>query len=247
MLLDLDELNSIFRRRFLWSARRPNFAWLRQHDHLRSLRGENDTRSLKSLVQSFLADKGIESNGPVRLLTQLRYLGFAMNPVSFFYCYEEDGVTLQTIVAQVNNTPWGEEHLYIVNRDNKQNPKSLSVKRLEKEFHVSPFMPMDMHYDMQFSIPDENLAVHMVNYRQQSKMLDVIMHLRRKKISTLNLMSVLISYPLISFKVFSAIYWQALILHLKRVPFFTHPNKLTHSKKRSNEPLDGRPLAKVID
>jgi hypothetical protein len=32
-----------------------------------------------------------------------------------------------------------------------------------------------------------------------------------------------VKYPLISFKIWAGIYWQALRLHLKKIPFHSHP------------------------
>ena len=177
------------------------------------------------MVRGFLESKNIQCDGPIRLLTQLRYLGFAMNPVSFYYCYANDGETLSAIVAQVNNTPWGEEHLYLIEADKTRQSKVVSVDHLAKEFHVSPFMPMDMEYSMKFTPPAEKLAVCMSNYKRREKALDVVMNLERKKITSLNLASVLVSYPLISFKVFSAIYWEALRIFWKKIPFYSHPKK----------------------
>ena len=224
-MLDLDELDQVFANRWFWSSRGINFAWFRKKDHLRSLRNDNDGESMKSLLRRFLSSKNIVCDGPIRLLTQLRYLGFVMNPVSFFYCYESDNETVSAIVAQVNNTPWGEEHLYLIQSSGSKRSKTISIDQLTKEFHVSPFMPMDMEYSMKFTPPAEKLAVCMTNYKQNQKALDVVMNLERKKIKTMNLISVLLSYPLISFKVFSAIYWEALKIHWKKIPFHSHPRK----------------------
>ena len=224
LMLDLDELESVFKGRLLWSTKRFNFAWFREKDHLRTVRQTNDNQSLKELILSFLKNKGIQSNGPIRLLTQLRYLGFVMNPVTVYYCYQGDGQTLSAIVAQVNNTPWGEEHLYLIHSTDKPS-KTISIDHLAKDFHVSPFMPMDMNYSMKFTQPNRKLAVRMINFRESSKILDVIMNLQQKKITSMNLVRVLVSNPLISVKVFVAIYWQALKIYLKRMTFYPHPKK----------------------
>ena len=73
---------------------------------------------------------GRAPEGPIRVLTHLRTLGHCFNPVSFYYCFAADGETLEAVVAEVTNTPWGERHAYVVGGE------------LEKELHVSPFMPM---------------------------------------------------------------------------------------------------------
>lgn len=97
--------------------------------------------------------------------------------------------------------------------------------RFDKDFHVSPFMDMDIDYDWRFRVPGQHLNVHMVNYRKGSKLFDASLALKRREISSASLNRVLISYPLMTAKVTSLIYWQALKLHLKKVPIYTHPSK----------------------
>ena len=220
--LDLDELQTVFKGRWFWSANRFNFASFQDQDHLRSIR--NGNQDLKPMLLEFLQQRGIPNVSSIRLLTQLRYLGFVMNPVSFYYCFD-DQEQLQAIVAQVNNTPWNEEHLYLIDATGNPDAKTVNVDNLQKSFHVSPFMPMNMHYSMRYSRPGQKLSVRMTNFENNEKRLNVVMNLREEKITGLNLMRCLVAYPFISAKVFGAIYWEALRLYLKKIPFFSHPKK----------------------
>ena len=101
--------------------------------------------------------------------------------------------------------------------------------RFRKDFHVSPFMDMDHAYTWRFSEPGKTLTVHMSNYAAADagtvKMFDATLSLQRREITGRTLASVLVSYPLITARVAVGIYWQALRLWLKRVPFFVHPAK----------------------
>jgi len=241
--LDLDELDSVFLGRWFWSTRRMAFARFRASDHLVEFSQTND---LRRRVEMTLSKSGIDSPiGPIRLLTQLRYFGFAMNPVSFFYCYDEAGGRVIAIIAEVNNTPWGEQHCYVIESDSKEiaSGKNIQADEIDKTFHVSPFMSMQMSYRMAFSIPDKNLAVKIENHLDQpdengeSKILDVSMALKRKPITGWSLALMLAKYPLYSFKVFAAIYWQALRIYLKKIPFVSHPGSKPDSND-SNRPLD---------
>ena len=240
LMLDLNELDTVFRNRLLWSTGRFSFAWLRRQDHFKDYVGDHviTSQRLRTCVVSLLEREGIESElgklkvGPIKLLTQLRYLGFAMNPVCFYYCYGEDGQTLLAVIAEVNNTPWGQQHHYVIPAVSNQ--KLVAIDELEKEFHVSPFMPMSMDYAMRYSRPDEKLAVSIKNFEDGEKKLDVIMTMRRREITTTNLCRLLLLYPLITFKVFAAIYWQALVLFVKGCPFFAHPRNESAQMNVSN-------------
>ena len=221
LYLDLAELPELFDRYWLWSAHRPNLAWFRRKDHM-----GDPTVPLDTIIrQNITHATGIQPEGPIRLLTHLRYFGYGFNPVSFYYCYDREDKHLQTIVAEVNNTPWGEQHYYVLPAsEHSGHSRHLQFKR-QKEFHVSPFMPMDIDYDWRFSVPNKSLNVHMENYHAGNKVFDATLLLQRAPINSANLARVLLQYPLITSKVVVAIYWQALRLLLKKVPFYSHPDK----------------------
>lgn len=108
--LDLAELEEVFRGRWLWSVRRLAVARFRREDHFGDPEVPLDT-SVRNCVQQAT---GRRPEGPIRLLTHLSYFGYCFNPVSFFYCLDRQGETVQTVVAEVTNTPWGERHLYVL-------------------------------------------------------------------------------------------------------------------------------------
>jgi DUF1365 family protein len=221
LYLDLAELPDLFDKYWLWSARGPNLAWFRRKDHM----GDPDVPLDTAIRKTIHAATGIQPEGPIRLLTHLRYFGYGFNPVSFYYCFDREDKQLQTIVAEVNNTPWGEQHYYVLPASEHCGHDRHQRYKRQKEFHVSPFMPMDIDYDWRFSLPDKRLNVHMENYHSDSKIFDATLQLKHAPISSSNLMRVLLQYPFITGKVITAIYWQALKLLLKKVPFYSHPDK----------------------
>jgi DUF1365 family protein len=219
MYLDLSELPSVFDRFWLWSVGRKNLATFRREDHLGDKKLPLDV-SVRNHIED---ETGRRPEGPIRLLTHLSYFGFSFNPVSFYYCFDINDEKLEFIVAEVNNTPWGEQYCYIL--DSKDNRSNNKVQRYfeNKRFHVSPFMPMDMQYDWRFSSPDDSLSVHMANYQHDKKVFDATLNLKKRKITSHNLATALIQFPMVTMKVVIAIYYQALLLWLKKIPFVNHP------------------------
>ncbi len=217
--LDLGELDTVFRKRWLWSVRGPNLAWFKREDHL-----GNPALPLSEAVRDRVqAETGKRPAGPIRLLTHLRYFGYGFNPVSFYFCFDRGDERVETIVAEVNNTPWGERHCYVL--DESMNTGSAGKKRFEidKRFHVSPFMNLDMRYRWRLTEPRERLLVHIET--EGSKFFDATLVMNRKEISSASLARVLVQFPLMTAKVIVAIYFEALRLWLKKTPVFQHPHR----------------------
>lgn len=221
MYLDLAELSEVFRGRWLWSTDHVNLACLRRQDHL-----GDPALPLDEAVRQLAAERtGASPSGPVRLLTHLRYFGHCFNPVSFFYCYDRTGENVETVVAEVMNTPWHERHCYILSEGMNETHHPWKRYRFPKAFHVSPFIDMNVDYDWRFLTPGERIQVHMEDYVAGKKLFDATLSVRRRAITGATLRRVLVRYPLMTVQVVAKIHWQALRLWRKGAPFYVHPRK----------------------
>lgn len=224
--LDLDELDTVFAGRWLWSVNRPNLAAFHRKDHLGDAR-----RPLSEAVRDEVEAKtGRRPTGPIRLLTHPRYFGYGFNPVSFYYCYGADGANLEALVAEVSNTPWNERHVYVLPMtENRTATRQISF-RTPKEFHVSPFLPMQLEYRWRFTRPEQTLCAHMEDRDGDALVFDATLTLRRRALGGANLARALIRYPFMTGQVIFGIYWQALRLWLKGTRVHDHPRPVIRAQ-----------------
>lgn len=218
--LDLDEVKSIFSYPLLLSYNYPGLISFWRKDYL-----GDKAKELKEEVKRIVREKsGAEITGPIRLLTNVSYLGHCFNPVSFYYCFKENGVDLDYIVGEVTNTPWGEKYQHVV----KAQGKTKENFTMKKDFHVSPFMPMGIDYTWVMNTPGDVLSVYMQNRLSGKKELlfDSDLRLKRQVLNAGSLVKHFLLYPLMTFATVAGIYFEALRLYIKRVPFFTHPDKI---------------------
>ncbi|HEY9277365.1 MAG TPA: DUF1365 family protein, partial [Methylotenera sp.] len=131
----------------------------------------------------------------------------------------------QAMVSHITNTPWGEDYAYVhdFEKATAGSNENTHAFKFDKAFHVSPFMPMDIQYDWSFSMQDDAVQIHMTNLQNSKQIFSATLSLQRMEITQPRLNRLLISYPFMTFKVVAGIYWNALLLKLKRVPFHSHP------------------------
>lgn len=226
--LDLDSLTQAFATSSLlgFSRWRP-FSFQEKH-YFRSQDTEWAGLTLKQQIHRYVLETtGTELNGKVMLLTQLSVFGYCFNPVSFYYCFDEQG-TLRYVLADINNTPWDERYCYCL--EWRAGNRQQFV--FDKDFHVSPFNPMDMVYDWRLTSPEERIAIHMESHQQDKKHFDATLTLERHDLSAANLRRILWQFPLMTAKISVGIYWNALKLWLKKAPFYDHPNTLPSTQPK---------------
>ena len=212
-MLDLAEIEAVCGRHPLWSAELANAVSFRRRDYLGDPAVPLD-RSVRDLVEERTGHRPI---GPISLLTQVRTWGWLFNPISVYYCFAPDGEALEAVVAEVTNTPWHEHTTYVLS--------GTGSHVVDKQLHVSPFLPMDLQHRFVIGEPGPRLVLGVDDLRGSERIFSASMVLRRRPADRRALSRVLWRYPLMTVRVSWGIYRQALALRRRGVPFHPHPDR----------------------
>jgi DUF1365 family protein len=220
LLLKVDEIPLVLKS--FWQLGNSKFCWarFRRADYI-GKDYESITDAVKSKIAEKLCKHSSEVNGEVYMLANLRYFGFYFSPINLYYLKCND--QFKYMLAEVSNTPWHEKHYYLVDLTD--------IKPHAKELHVSPFNPMTQNYHWHVIPPDnfqDRCLVHIQAHDQLTpigKVFDATLSLNRVPLNQTELTRVLLRTPSQPISIVLSIYWQALKLALKRVPFYSHPKK----------------------
>lgn len=213
LLLDLDELPALAARLRLFSLDRFNLFSFHGRDH-----GAGEPQGPRAHVERQLQAAGLPTGGPIRLLAMPRMLGHVFNPLSVYFCHAPGGA-LQALLYEVNNT-FGERHSYLVPVAPEQSAGEgrWVEQRCDKHLHVSPFLPLDMHYRFRVRPPGEDLSVGVQAHDAQGAVLVARLDAQRRPLCDAALLQAFCTHPLLTLKVVGAIHWEALRLWCKGVP-----------------------------
>ena len=218
ILIDLDEIEKLSENNLIFSYNKFNIFSFYNKDH-----GERDGKSLKQWVIDKLKIFKIESNiNKIKLLCYPRIFGYVFNPLSIFYCYENN--TLRAVFYEVKNT-FNEQHTYIfkVNKSGKIN------QSCKKKFYVSPFMDMNTFYDFKLLNPEEKLFVSIRQTDQEGIILSAVQTGKRKEFNFKQLLINFLRYPLMTFKIILAIHFEAFLLWKKGAIYRSRNQKIKNN------------------
>lgn len=214
LLLDLDEVDALAGKLRFFSHNRFNLFSFHDKDH-----GEGTAKSSRDRIERHLQRLNIEPGCPIRLLTMPRILGYAFNPISIFFCYRRDN-SLSAILYEVNNT-FGQRHSYLI----PVSPEAKVPIRQEsrKSLYVSPFMNTDMDYSFSLVPPGKDLSVSIIGRDSDGPIIVAKLAATRKDLSDSALVRSFCGYPLMTLKVITGIYWEALLIWLKGIRLQDRP------------------------
>jgi len=218
--LDLDELDAVFGGRWLWSHRRTALGRFRREDHF----GDPTVPLAEAVRGEVRRHTGRRPEGPVRMLTHLRYAGYVFNPLTVYYCFSAGGDRIEAVVAEVTSTPWNERHCYVLPFTDAARRAGAYRFEVEKEMHVSPFMDMALDYRFGIGVPRTRMALSIECLDPgASRIFDATLEMRRREIDTGSLLRTVLRFPLMTAQVIAGIHWQALRLWWKGAPIHPHP------------------------
>jgi DUF1365 family protein len=228
--LDLDEVDYMDRQFWWFSVSRWAPLQLRLSDYFKGCKeffdekdGGTDALRLKQRVVDLCESLGADVEGCDRvvMMAQLRCFGIYFSPINLFFLYR--GGRCYKMLVEVSNTPWNQRHCYLVDIDNPSPSR--------KDFHVSPFMNLDMEYRWRIRSPASSTLVSIENWREQ-RLFKAVFAAKRQEMNPKNVAKVLLRWPIASLSILRKIYWQAFKLFLKGIKYV--PYRQERQTKREN-------------
>ena len=220
LFIDLSELEELNKNLKFFSFNKFNLISFHEKDH-----GERDGSSVLDWVKLNLRNNNISTeNIKIKLLCYPRILGYVFNPLSIFFIYNKNE-NLISILYEVKNT-FDEQHTYVfkVESENK-----LIQNNCSKKFHVSPFIEMNCNYFFRILNPEQKLSVVIDQYDQEGKILFASQDGERSDLTSKNLMNSYLKHPLMTFKIISAIHFEAFKLWTKGIKFIKKKLKVKNN------------------
>jgi len=165
----------------------------------------------RDLAIDYLREKISIEADEVYLLATPAVFGYAFNPAAFYFFYKH-GAHVATILA-VTNT-YREQKYYCFDA-------LAGANRARKNFYVSPFVSPLADFDCRIHAPQESLFISISARRDATIDLVASVVGQRHSLNNLNLAKVFLLFPAYSLRVMAQIHWYALVLFLRRVPFYS--------------------------
>ena len=215
---DIDELERLSRR-FLWFGyNRPRPVSVYARDYL-----DGSSLPLRKKLDQLLLREGSHPHYPqVWLVTGARFWGHVFNPVSFWFCYDQEQ-RLACLVAEVNNT-FGERHAYILRDRLPCSPPFEARYRVPKAFYVSPFNPIEGDYEFRVADVRQRLDIRLRVFADDKPVFNTWLRGQGEELASSSLLRTVRALPITAWLTIPRIHWEATVLFFqKHLPIVYKP------------------------
>jgi hypothetical protein len=220
LCLDVDEIDEVARRLRLFSRNGGNLLSFRDADL-----GPGGAEPAAVKARRLLGLCGLSGCGVrIDLVCYPRLLGYAFNPLSVYFCRNDEGA-VGAVIYEVTNT-MGERKSYVI----PATPANGAIAQAcAKEMYVSPFTAPSGHYGFHCVPPGERIVIG-VNFREAGRpVLKTHFRGERRGLSDKAILGLVARYPLMTLKVIGAIHYEAARLWAKGVPVVTRHSSPAYS------------------
>ena len=231
LLVDIDRLAELDRMTWLLRVNRPGLASFHESDHV-----ETPGETLRAFADRQLTEAGVKkSPARVLLLAYPRIFGYVFNPISVYFCYDDNDALIALIYA-VRNT-FGARHIYVSPiRPGELGPSGVRQTQA-KLFHVSPFIGMDTRYHFRILPPGRRVRLRIHETENGEPLLSATFAGAACPLTTPDLGACLIKFPLMTLKIIVGIHWEALKLWMKGERFHPSPETSKDAEPQADVPL----------
>lgn len=216
LVIDIDRYAEVSEQNTFFKVNKPGLVSFHEKDH-----GKRDGSSLRMYIDRLLHEGNIKSPAKILLWCNPRVLGYTFNPLSIYFCYDENDIVM-ALVYQVNNT-FGETHSYVASvAPTAANDASIK-NSADKCFYVSPFLDMDLRYDFRIQPPDEKLRIRILEHDADGPILSATFSGERREINSRNLLAGITKTLGLTWKIMAGIHFEALILWFKGLKLRKRP------------------------
>ncbi|MDW5313629.1 DUF1365 domain-containing protein [Rhizobium sp. PL01] len=217
LMIDLDRLDEADGMSKVFSVNRRNLLSFHEKDH-----SGDRAVPLRAYIDALLAKNGLTMR-PARVLLVCypRILGLVFNPLAVYYAYGDNGA-LSAMIYEVRNT-FGERHTYVCPIGPDDVSDAGVRQQCDKQFHVSPFIPMAMHYQFRMLPPGEEIRWRILETDKDGPLLAATFSGVRVSLKTGKILRLVARIPHLTLKIVAGIHWEALKLWIKGVRYIPRP------------------------
>lgn len=209
LYLDLEEISALNKRLKLFGTRGSTLYSFNEADYLPGY----EEPSLERRIRNFAALHNITGIEKIKVLTNVRTVGYVFNPVTFFFCFDREGQNKACIV-EVGNT-FKEKKLYAI----KAEGTARLLDRQKKQFYVSPFTELDQDFVFDIEVPGQSFKITINTLQAEEPIVMAGFRGKKQELTDKSLLAMTLRYPLAPLRVIALIHLHALILWLKRTPY----------------------------